>query len=141
MLLLILLPVAAAAAGAAGMAPAAVAADDILQCSRYEQVHTGCAAIPGGPASFCGNATLLFDGATALPNGTIVNGKRFAWGSTAISKVPVPEDHPIVFCARQCRQDPTCVGFALQHGTFGGAGKVTCYTVNSLRYTYTVLVG
>jgi hypothetical protein len=148
MWLLLLLPsLLPRAGGGGGVAnPFSIAAGDkALQqqqsaappCRRYTQLHSGCKAIPGGgPPTFCGNASLMYDGATLLPNGTVVNGKRFDWGSTAITKVLVPLTSPVASCARECEQSPGCVGFALQNGT----GKMTCFPVNNLRYTITVLV-
>jgi hypothetical protein len=38
-------------------------------CSRYRQVHSGCAPT-AGPPTYCGKALKLWDGATLLPNGS-----------------------------------------------------------------------
>ena len=113
-------------------------------CSRYDLVHSGCTAVPG-PPTFCGgNASQLYDGATILPNGTHINGKRFAWESTSITKRLVSVGEPMVDCARLCAQQGTCVGFAMECSPNCQAKSktsATCYTVNSLKLTLTVLVG
>jgi hypothetical protein len=104
-------------------------------CSRYEQVHSGCAPT-AGPPTFCGNATKMFTGATLLPNGTVVNGKRFHWEITAVSELLISSGDPVVGCARACEQAPDCVGFALEPPS---AGLTHCFTVNSTVYTLTRL--
>ena len=103
-------------------------------CSSYTQVHTGCAPT-GGPPTFCGTAVQLYDGATALPNGTVVNGKRFNWEISMIAKLTIAAGDPVVSCARACEQEPACVGFALEPSS----ATTACFTVNSTRYTLTRL--
>jgi hypothetical protein len=105
-------------------------------CSHYDQVHSGCAP-PVGPPTYCGTATKLYGGATALPNGTVVNGKRFHWEVTLVSKMLISMGDPVVTCARVCAQEPACVGFALEVSS--SVSQHTCFTVNSTEYTLTRL--
>ena len=103
-------------------------------CARYEQVHSGCATAPG-PPTYCGKATKLYDGATVLANGTVINGKRFHWETSLIAQLPITAGDPVVSCARACGAEPACAGFALEPSS----AATTCFTVNSTSYTLTRL--